>query len=86
MDENLRNSLERLRQQLEGVEARDAAQQARLDAMRQALREALEQPDREQPATLSDRLNEAMLMLDEGNPDITLAIKEAIDTLSQAGI
>jgi hypothetical protein len=86
MDEKVRDALERLHQHLDTVQTQDAAQQAHLNEMRVSVREALDQPNHEHHRTLRDRLTELVLKLDEGNPDITMAVKEAIDTLSQAGI
>lgn len=86
MDESTKETLERLRRQLDTLELTDAERQARLNQIRHLLRESLDQPETPPAASLSDLLTEAVVFLDEGNPDITMAIKEAIDSLSRAGI
>lgn len=86
MDENTRQTLERLHRQLDMVQFQDEAQQARLNHIRQSLRGTLDQPEADDATSFNDLLTEAVILLGEGNPDVTRAIKEAIDSLSRAGI
>lgn len=87
-DQNLRELLERLHNELATVEASDEAGRERLRRLEADIRALLErseeQAERDEP--LLERLQDSIDHFEETHPQLTLMLSQAMTILSNAGI
>jgi uncharacterized membrane protein YccC len=88
-DSDLRDTLEKLHQELEQTENLDDEARQRLEHLMGDIRTVL---DREEPPTaehyqsLGDQLNDAIQRYEISHPSLTAAMSHALDILSGVGI
>ncbi len=88
-DSELRDTLEKLHQELDQTEYLDDESRQRLQHLMGDIRTALdreEQSPGEHYQSLGDQLNEAIQRYEISHPSLTAAMKHALDILSGAGI
>lgn len=87
-DQNLREQLEKLQNELEQTEATDEAGRERLRHLQADIRALLERSD-DQPDTdesMLERFEESIEHFQESHPQLTLMISQISTILSNAGI
>jgi Domain of unknown function (DUF4404) len=86
--EQLKEQLEHLRAQLSQAEAADPQQRELLLTRAHDIEQLLKQEEIEPHhyRSLSERLNEDLAQLEASHPQITLLMRQAIDSLSYLGI
>ena len=84
MDENVKSSLETLHNQLSDAEVTGEANQAQLEAVRQAVRDTIDNPEAAHHLTLRERLEKASAAFDAEHPAIATALHTAINVLADA--
>jgi hypothetical protein len=88
-DSDLRDTLEKLHQELEQVDSLDDESRERLEHLMGDIRTVL---DREEPSSaehyqsLGDQLTDAIQQYEISHPSLTVAMGHALDILSGAGI
>jgi hypothetical protein len=85
MEPDVRLTLERLHEKFDGVELSETARQTHLDELKQSVQLALDQPE-EHSLSLVERLEQAVISLDEEHPLLATALRDAITVLTQAGV
>jgi hypothetical protein len=88
-DTELRDTLEKLHQELEQAENLDDESRQRLQHLMGDIRTALEReepPPSEDYQSIGDQLNEAILEYEISHPSLTASMVHALEILSGAGI
>ncbi|HEX2621135.1 MAG TPA: DUF4404 family protein [Phototrophicaceae bacterium] len=85
MEPEVKAKLERLHQQFDTIELDDSGT-AHLHDLKSSVRQALDEPGGEHHLTLLDRLEQAIIGLDETYPGLSTAIRDAITVLTQSGV
>ncbi|MBC8172140.1 MAG: DUF4404 family protein [Anaerolineae bacterium] len=85
MEPDVRLTLERLHEHFDGVKMSEAAWQSQLDDVKESVRLALDQPEKH-ALTLVERLEQAVIELEEEHPLLATVIRDAITVLTQAGV
>jgi hypothetical protein len=79
--------LEKLNQEIEGIQADDEKGQALLRELSADIRELLERAESKQPApSMMDRLESSIEHFEVTHPDLTTALSSLFSILSNAGI
>ena len=79
--------LEKLNQEIEGIQADDEKGQALLRELSADIRELLERAESKQPApSMMDRLESSIEHFEVTHPDLTAALSSLFSILSNAGI
>lgn len=84
-DHKLRTLLEQLHEELARTESVDEKGREMLHHLSADIQQFLD-PDRENPATLLDRIQDAIDHFEVEHPAITAALSQMLNTLSNAGI
>lgn len=82
MEPTIKQSLESLRQTLEGGSTA-SDKQADIDLLRDDVRQASETGEHD---GLGERLDKALILFEDDHPDIATAIRAAIHALTQSGV
>ena len=87
-DQNLRELLERLRNELATIEVNDEAGRERIRRLEADIRDLLERSEEltERDEPMLERLQEAIEHFEETHPQLTLMLSQAMTILSNAGI
>lgn len=88
-DSDLRETLEKLHQELEQTETLDDESRQRLEHLMGDIRTALDReessPD-EDYQSLGEQIGDAITLYDVSHPSLTIALRHALEILSGAGI
>jgi hypothetical protein len=79
-----KDSLQQLNQHLENTEAKDSAQQAGIDELKQHVQQGIDDPA-SHPDLLT-RLEKAILLYEDDHPALAAAMRSAINVLSSGGM
>lgn len=87
-NEELRTQLEKLQDQLHQADPLDLQQRELLQTLADEIQVLLKRDEnqRHHYASLSERLNDAVAELEASHPQITLLMRQAIDSLAYLGI
>ena len=85
-DQKLNQLLEQLHKEIEGIESVDEKEQELLRDLSTDIRELLERAEGKQPASMLERIEQAIDQFEVTHPDLTAALSNLSAILSNAGI